>query len=48
MIIAKANHTGTVAHYFREASTSVDLTPSKFRTIDDIIADLENGFAALK
>ena len=43
MIIAKANHTGTVAHYFREASTSVDLTPSKFRTIDDIIAEVDSG-----
>lgn len=43
MIIAKANHTGTVAHYFREAGTSVDLTPSKFRTIDDIIAGVDSG-----
>ena len=43
MIIAKANHTGTVAHYFREAGTSVDLTPSKFRTIDDIIAKVDSG-----
>lgn len=43
MIIAKANHTGTVAHYFREASTSVDLTPSKFRTIDDVIAEVDSG-----
>ena len=25
MIIAKANHTGVVAHYFREAATSVDI-----------------------
>src|SRR5574344_1397109 len=43
MIIAKANHTGTVAHYFREASTSVDLTSSKYRTIDDIIAGVDSG-----
>ena len=43
MIIAKANHTGTVAHYLREASTSVDLTPSKFRTIDDVIAEVDSG-----
>ena len=43
MIIAKANHTGTVAHYYREASTSVDLTSSKFRTIDDIIAEVDSG-----
>lgn len=43
MIIAKANHTGTVAHYFREAATAVDLTPSKFRTIDDIIAGVDSG-----
>lgn len=43
MIIAKANYTGTVAHYFREASTSIDLTSSKFRTIDDIIAEVDSG-----
>ena len=43
MIIAKANHTGTVAHYFREASTSVDLTSSKYRTIDDLIAGVDSG-----
>ena len=43
MVIAKANHTGTVAHYFREASTSVDLTSSRYRTIDDIIAGVDSG-----
>ena len=43
MVIAKANHTGTVAHYFREASTSVDLTSSKYRTIDDLIAGVDSG-----
>lgn len=43
MIIAKANHIGTVANYYREASTSVDLTSSKFRTIDDIIAEVDSG-----
>ena len=43
MIIAKANHAGTVAHYFREASTSVDLTSSKYKTIDDIIAGVDSG-----
>ena len=43
MIIAKANYVGTVAHYFREASTSVDLTSSKYRTIDDIIAGIDSG-----
>lgn len=43
MVIAKANHTGTVAHYFREASTSVDLTSSKYRTMDDLIARTDSG-----
>lgn len=44
MIIAKANHTGTVAHYFREAATSVDITnPNKFRTMDDLIAGVDSG-----
>lgn len=43
MVIAKANHIGTVAHYFREASTSIDLTSSKFRTLDDIIAGVDSG-----
>ena len=43
MVIAKANHTGTVAHYFREASTSVDLTSSKYRTMDDLIAKADSG-----
>ena len=43
MVIAKANQTGTIAHYFREASTSVDLTSSKYRTIDDLIAGVDSG-----
>lgn len=43
MIIARVNHTGAIANYFREGISNINTVASSYRVLDDIIVGGDSG-----
>lgn len=43
MIVARANHTGVVSHYFREGLSDINMVADNYRTIEDRIIAGDSG-----